>query len=54
MYDIVHPLNDLPEQKILIEGPMRLTKGTKIALFVLRVYLILMLIIVIWKFIHSF
>lgn len=49
---VVHPLDDTPEQKIDISqvGRMRLTLGVRISLLVLRSYLILMAILILYHF----
>lgn len=43
-FTIVHPLDDLPEEKMDIEqlGPMKMTRTIRICLFTLRAYLLLM------------
>ena len=43
-YFVVHPLDDVPEEKVDTEhlGPMRMTRTVKICLFALRAYLLLM------------
>jgi hypothetical protein len=43
-YFVVHPLDDVPEQKVDTEslGPMPMTRTVKICLFALRGYLLLM------------
>jgi hypothetical protein len=43
-FDVVHPLDDAPEQKVETEhlGPMQMTRTVKICLFALRGYLLLM------------
>jgi hypothetical protein len=43
-YFVVHPLDDVPEQKVDTEhlGPMQMTRAVKICLFALRGYLLLM------------
>ena len=44
MFTIVHPLDDLPEEKMETEhlGPMKMTRTVRICLFALRGYLLLM------------
>ena len=44
LFSIVHPLDDLPEEKVDTEnlGPMRMTRTVRICLFTLRGYLLLM------------
>ena len=43
-FDVVHPLDDAPEEKIDTEhlGPMRMTNTVRVCLFALRGYLLLM------------
>ena len=43
-YWVVHPLDDLPEQKrdVSAVGPMAMTTSVRLSLFALRAYLILM------------
>jgi hypothetical protein len=43
-FEIVHPLDDVPEENVDIEhlGPMRMTKTVRVCLFALRGYLFLM------------
>ncbi len=45
---VVHPLDDLPEEKIDIEalGPMPMTRAVRWSLLSLRAYLILMSVLV--------
>lgn len=47
---VVHPLDDAPEQKVDTEamGPMPLTRTVKASLMVLRGYLILMILLVLY------
>ena len=49
---VVHPLFDIPEQKVDIEnaGPMHVTKATWFALWALRAYLIIMIVLAIYRF----
>jgi hypothetical protein len=44
-YFVVHPLDDVPEEKVDTEhlGPMRMTRTVKICLCALQGYLLLML-----------
>ena len=51
---VVHPLDDLPERKRdpAKVGPMKMTPTVKAALIALRVYLILILLLVIWRVIE--
>ena len=43
-FNVVHPLDDAPEQKVDTEhlGPMQMTRTVKICLFALRGYLLVM------------
>jgi hypothetical protein len=47
---VIHPLDDLPEQKVDTEslGPMPMTASVRISLMSLRGYLILMFLLVIY------
>ncbi len=47
---VIHPLDDVPEQKIDTEalGPMAMTRSVKISLLSLRGYLILMFLLVVY------
>lgn len=47
---VVHPLDDQPEQKIdtSVLGPMPMTTSVKLSLLVLRGYLILMMLLVLY------
>ena len=50
-YVVVHPLDDLPEEKIDIEalGPMPMTASVKWSLVSLRAYLVLMIALVFYR-----
>jgi hypothetical protein len=50
---VIHPLDDLPEEKVDTEGlgPMPMTMSVRISLLSLRVYLVLMMLLV---FYHVF
>ena len=45
---VVHPLDDLPEEKLdtINLGPMPMTRAVKYSLFALRAYLVLMMVLV--------
>ncbi len=45
IFRVIHPLYDEPEEKCNPEalGPLRLTKGERLSLYVLQAYLVLML-----------
>jgi hypothetical protein len=47
---VIHPLDDLQEQKIETEhlGPMRMTPAVRISLLALRGYLTLMMLLVLY------
>jgi len=47
---VVHPLDDLPEQKVDTEalGPMPMTRSVRLSLVSLRAYLVLMLALVVY------
>lgn len=47
---VVHPLDDVPEEKIDVErlGPMRMTPTVRVSLLVLRGYLLLMTALVVF------
>jgi hypothetical protein len=45
---VIHPLDDVPEEKVDTEnlGPMRMTTSVRVSLLSLRAYLVLMMILV--------
>ena len=47
---VIHPLDDLPEEKIDTEslGPMAMTASVRISLLSLRAYLVLMMLLVLY------
>ncbi len=47
---VVHPLDDVPEQKVDTEGlgPMAMTRSVRLSLLSLRAYLILMMLLVLY------
>ena len=51
VYEVIHPLDDIPEAKRSVDalGPMLLTPGVKIALFILRAYLVVMGLLVLYR-----
>jgi hypothetical protein len=51
-YYVVHPLWDEPEIKVDIDnaGPMYVNKATWLALFALRAYLIIMIVLAAYRF----
>ncbi len=52
-YWVVHPLDDLPEAKrdVSALGPMPMTPGVRLSLLALRGYLILMAVLVTYRFV---
>ena len=48
---VVHPLDDLPEEKVDTEslGPMAMTASVRVSLISLRGYLILMMMLVFYR-----
>jgi hypothetical protein len=48
---VVHPLDDVPEEKVDIEslGPMPMTASVRISLLSLRAYLVLMMLLVFYR-----
>jgi hypothetical protein len=50
-YVVVHPLDDVPEEKVDIEslGPMPMTASVKWSLVSLRAYLLLMITLVLYR-----
>jgi len=51
IFRVIHPLNDAPEEKCTREGlgPIAMTSSVRISLFVLRGYLILMTLMLIYR-----
>jgi hypothetical protein len=49
-YRVIHPLDDAPEQKRETKGlgPIAMTPSVRISLIVLRAYLILMTLMLVW------
>ncbi len=47
---VVHPLDDLPEQKVDTEslGPMPMSKSVRLSLMSLRAYLVVMMLMVLY------
>jgi len=50
-FEVVHPLDDLPEQKFSLQelGRMRMTPTVRISLMALRAYLLLMTLLVFYR-----
>ena len=48
---VVHPLDDVPEEKVDTEslGPMAMTASVRISLLSLRAYLVLMMLLVFYR-----
>lgn len=48
---VIHPLDDVQEQKVDTEhlGPMRMTPAVRISLLALRGYLVLMMMLVLYR-----
>ncbi len=48
---VIHPLDDLPEEKVDTEslGPMAMTASVRISLLSLRAYLVLMMLLVFYR-----
>ena len=48
---VIHPLDDLPEEKVNTEslGPMAMTASVRASLLSLRAYLILMMLLVFYR-----
>jgi len=48
---VIHPLDDAPEEKVDTSalGPMTMTRSVKISLLSLRAYLIVMLLLVVYR-----
>jgi len=48
---VIHPLDDVPEEKVDTErlGPMAMTASVRISLLSLRAYLVLMMLLVLYR-----
>ncbi len=48
---VIHPLDDLPEEKVDTEslGPMAMTASVRLSLLSLRAYLLLMMLLVFYR-----
>jgi hypothetical protein len=48
---VIHPLDDVPEEKVDTEslGPMTMTPSVRISLLSLRAYLVLMMLLVFYR-----
>jgi hypothetical protein len=48
---VIHPLDDLPEEKVDTEslGPMAMTGSVRLSLLSLRAYLVLMMLLVFYR-----
>jgi hypothetical protein len=53
---VIHPLDDIPEEKLKSDHlePMELNLTTRIALFALRAYLVIMLALLAYHLVSSF
>jgi len=51
---VIHPLDDVPEEKVDTDslGPMEMTASVRISLYSLRAYLVLMMLLVLYDFLH--
>ena len=49
---VIHPLDDIPEQKIDTEslGPMAMTRSVRFSLLSLRAYLVVMMLLLVYHF----
>jgi len=49
-YIVVHPLDDIPEEKVDTEtlGPIAMTTSVKLSLLALRSYLVIMVVLVLY------
>jgi hypothetical protein len=49
-YVVIHPLDDVPEEKVSTEnlGPMAMTASVRISLLSLRAYLVVMMFLVLY------
>lgn len=52
-YVVVHPMDDVPEVKHHVTGLMKLSLGAKISLMVLRLYLLFIAILCIYKLVFD-
>ena len=50
-YVVVHPLHDMPEEKVDTSKlePMKMTRSVKLSLMALRAYLIVMILLVVYQ-----
>jgi hypothetical protein len=48
---VIHPLDDLPETKVDTEslGPMPMTRTVRVSLLSLRAYLVMMILLVVYR-----
>jgi hypothetical protein len=47
---VVHPLDDAPEEKISLDQPMVMGRGVKVALYGLKAYLLLVVLLAVFRF----
>lgn len=54
-FELVHPLDDSPEEKHdpMRLGPMHMTTSVRFSLMTLRAYLILMMLLVLYSVLHQ-
>ncbi len=48
-YVVIHPLDDEPEEKRTVKEPLVLSRTTKTILTMLQVYLLIMVILLVYK-----
>lgn len=49
-YRVIHPMDDAPEEKVgTAIGPIKMTTSVKVSLYVLRGYLIAMMLLVVYR-----
>lgn len=55
VYQIIHPLDDEPEEKCstIGLGPMHMTRSVKLSLFALQAYLLLMALLLLYSVLHQ-
>jgi hypothetical protein len=55
VFQVVHPLDDMPEEKCSLEklGAMHMTPTVKLSLLALRCYLILIVMLVFFSVLHQ-
>ena len=53
IYYVVHPLDDEPESKVVVDGLMNLSPGQKMALVALQVYLWMIVALGLYRFLKG-